>query len=213
MGFCECDQLRAPVGRTRADTQRADTQRSTTTHGRSRRGGAGGTRRARAEQTEGRDFSTGLLEGTFQTCCNLFKSKGLRISSSNASILIHNDGRWLAGAAAAARARWRRRRSARRLPRGAGRASRGARAGLGNDSHADRMLSPVVVTVSAASIVVMLFRHVDAPNYIGLLRRTCPRRSAMSAGTPRPHACVAEWSPPAWRSSRSSWRRVGCGGA
>ena len=52
--------------------------------------------------------------------------------------------------------------------------------------HGDRMLSPVVVTVSATSIVVMLFRHVDAPNYIGLLRRTCPRRSAMSAGTPRP---------------------------
>ena len=134
VGFCERALLGAPVGRTRADTQRADTQRSTTTHGRSRRGGAGGTRRARAEQTEGRDFSTGLLEGTFQTCCNLFKSKGLRISSSNASILIHNDGRWLAGAAAAARARWRRRRSARRLPRGAGRASRGAPAGHGDDS-------------------------------------------------------------------------------
>ena len=53
-------------------------------------------------------------------------------------------------------------------------------------THADRMLSPVVVTVSAASIVVMLFRHVDAPNYIGLLRRTCPRKSEMSASTPRP---------------------------
>ena len=30
----------------------------------------------------------------------------------------------------------------------------------------------------------------------------------MSAGTPRPCMRVAEWSPPAWRSSRSS-----CGGA
>ena len=53
--------LGAPVGRTRADAQRA---RSTTTHGRSRRGGAGGTRRARAERTDGtfrRDFSKGLF--------------------------------------------------------------------------------------------------------------------------------------------------------
>eukprot|EP00964_Phaeocystis_antarctica_P160019 scaffold131332_cov60-Phaeocystis_antarctica.AAC.2 len=74
------------------------------------------------ERTSRKDFSKGLLEGTFQT-------------------------RWPAGAAEAARARWRRRRSARRLPRGAGRASRGARAGHGKaTTHADRMLSPVVVT-------------------------------------------------------------------
>ena len=62
-GVFECALLGAPVVRTRADAQRA---RSTTTHGRSRRGGAGGTRRARAERTEGtfrRDFSQGLLEG------------------------------------------------------------------------------------------------------------------------------------------------------
>jgi len=45
------------------------------------------------------------------------------------------------------------------------------------------------------------------PRTIGLLRRTCPRRSAMSAGTPRP--CMrGSVAPPAWRSSQSSWQRV-----
>ena len=61
-------------------------------------------------------------------------STGAEIPGTWTSILIQwrcrRRGRWLAGAAEAARARWRRRRSARRLPRGAGRASRGAPAGL-----------------------------------------------------------------------------------
>ena len=48
--------------------------------------------------------------------------------------------------------------------------------------HGDRMLSPVVVTVSAASIGV----HADAPNYRSPSTTACPRRSEMSASTPRP---------------------------
>ena len=60
-GVLRSHALGALVGGARADAQRA---RSTTTHGRSRRGGAGGTRRARAERTDGtfrRDFSKGLF--------------------------------------------------------------------------------------------------------------------------------------------------------
>ena len=65
-------------------------------------------------------------------------------------------------------------------------------------THAERMLPIVEVTVSAASIVVM---HVDAPNYrppsTNLPKKERDERRHASL------ACVAEWSPPAWRSSQS----------
>ena len=48
VGFCEVTLLSTPVGRARVDAQRA---RSTTTHGRSRRGSAGGTSEASAGGT------------------------------------------------------------------------------------------------------------------------------------------------------------------
>eukprot|EP00964_Phaeocystis_antarctica_P056530 scaffold33339_cov54-Phaeocystis_antarctica.AAC.2 len=76
--FCEVTLLGSPVGRARADTQRA---RSTTTHGRSRRGGAGGTSEASAGGTNRWDIRKGLLEGTSRrdfVLQSLFKSKGLR---------------------------------------------------------------------------------------------------------------------------------------
>ena len=78
------------------------------------------------EGTSRRDFSKGLLErtsrrdflkGLFKRV-EIFSKRRDLVSSSNASILIHNDRRWLAGAAEAARARWRRRRSAHRLKLG-----------------------------------------------------------------------------------------------
>ena len=52
-------------------------------------------------------------------------------------------------------------RQARRLPRGAAALREALELGTAT-THAERTLPPVVVTVSAASIVVM---HVDAPNY------------------------------------------------
>ena len=110
----------------------------------------------------GQNEPEGLFEGTFKRVA-IFSNP---VTHSNPSILIQwcrqrRAVGWLAGAAENARARWRRRRSARHLPRGAGRASRGARAGHGDDSYAEQTLPAVVVTVSAASIAV----HADAPNY------------------------------------------------
>eukprot|EP00964_Phaeocystis_antarctica_P044822 scaffold25771_cov62-Phaeocystis_antarctica.AAC.1 len=57
-----CVRQSAARGRTHSERGR-----STTTHGRSRRGGAGGTRRARAEQTEGtlNVLQSFQIEGTF----------------------------------------------------------------------------------------------------------------------------------------------------
>ena len=79
-------------------------------------------------------------------------------------------------------------------------------------THADRTLPAVVVTVSAASIVV----HADAPNYRqASFGRTCPRRSAMSAGTPRPAAVWPLRWPGRRRSalSESLWQRAAAQGA